>query len=1109
MRDRLKAFAAFLVASMLLAGVFGCGLKSGGPNAAVDVDYPQAMLLLEDDFFFIVGNQQDEQGKPNSTLTGWIVDATGGTIECYVDRGLILVDDSSSDDIQIQKEFVKQEKTLLTIEFNFKLQSKMDGTSFQLLSGKYPVLKIGTSGSSFGYCKSDGSFVSLWKYRTNIRYGVKLIVDLKAHKYDFYLDGKLLSEGLPFFKDMDTADSFMVKTSVFDRGNLFFEAIRIHKGYYVYDSLLSVPEGDLPDGWTSGGGGIVGVSTSTGSGARNMSSYHLVNTAGGDKTTLSKSFDRTSQKTVAELMFRSKEATDGTAVKLMDKSKTAMELAVDGRKLCWRNESGELVPLTHKNAFGEDITMTYVPNTWYIVKAIIAPKEGRADLYINYKKVLEGARITAGAIDGIQFETSDAANTDLWVDEIFIYPYTEIPDDYVDEPSVPEKNTDAQIGMQFFPGWRVGTHVSWDPSYRLPILDLYLGKFDEGNTEAWDWQIKWMVEHGTDFFFIDWYQCYNRDVNDPLMKPLYNYSLEGYFYCKYSNYLKFAIQTFGPFYSYKDYVDNIIPYWINYYFTDPRYEVIDNKPLIGIGEPSTWIRTLGGPQKASELMDYIEEECKKLGFDGAYFIATTTREHYQLDASGESLNNLAEAGFDGVYEYTFGTSDISLMQTMMTRQQEMVSAKDSRCANLSVIPTISVGWSTEGCFPTIQVTPLTNKNVSTEDFNKLCGWVKDFSENVLPPSSLGKKLILIDNWNEYTEGHSLNPGPRVDFAYLDSLGKHFTKTEDFSSLNTKPTFAQQLRMNLGFPKTWNGGHQWNFDSLYNEPEFWTAGLGIGRYMSDGKGYLKGMISTIVDYSDKEAYIQSTENLNMSADAAKVMISLKNSNELIGAKLYFTTTDSPEFSEDKSIGFAIRPFDQCYTEYVIDASQNASWKGTIKQLRIRFLADGKSVEGDFSFDYIRVGLTSDTPPTAALGEDLGRQQIPFSYEFLEPVDPFDNPQYVVEEGEQGDDIVISLSGTVKGSDSGPLTGYTMALDSFANKVGIGADGGFTIREIRSGYHTLYLYDKAGKFASKLSFSLEAGAATTAAGTTLTILRTSDKAVLDLTLSNGKLVISNFR
>ena len=122
-------------------------------------------------------------------------------------------------------------------------------------------------------------------------------------------------------------------------------------------------------------------------------------------------------------------------------------------------------------------------------------------------------------------------------------------------PNIPT-NKIPYVGAFYMPGFKVGSILSgwrgienFDPS-RKPLL----GYFDEGNPETMDWEIKWALESGINFFIFDWYRCSDgTDVkctgdDGVLGKPItpdklmFSHSLhQGFLKSQFQNKIKFAI----------------------------------------------------------------------------------------------------------------------------------------------------------------------------------------------------------------------------------------------------------------------------------------------------------------------------------------------------------------------------------------------------------------------------------------------------------------------------------------------------------------------------------------------------------------------------------------
>ncbi|MGZ4974992.1 MAG: glycoside hydrolase family 99-like domain-containing protein, partial [Limisphaerales bacterium] len=58
-------------------------------------------------------------------------------------------------------------------------------------------------------------------------------------------------------------------------------------------------------------------------------------------------------------------------------------------------------------------------------------------------------------------------------------------------------------------------------------------------------------------------------------------------------------------------------------------------------------------------------------------------------------------------------------------------------------------------------------------FEALLRQVKAIIET-MPSKELGSKLLLLDNWNEWSEGHYIAPHREYGFGYLDAVRRVFS-----------------------------------------------------------------------------------------------------------------------------------------------------------------------------------------------------------------------------------------------------------------------------------------------------------------------------------------------
>jgi hypothetical protein len=347
-------------------------------------------------------------------------------------------------------------------------------------------------------------------------------------------------------------------------------------------------------------------------------------------------------------------------------------------------------------------------------------------------------------------------------------------------------SSDYLIGCHYFPGWKHGTHWGWAKIEPYPERKPLLGWYDEENPEVTDWEVKWALEHGISFFLYCWYRDKERmgqpmdDAGQRLGHALH----EGLFRSRYGSRMKFAIMwethNAGVAVSEKDLLDNLLPYWMDTYFARPNYLTLDGKPLLfvytyysidRIGEP------FGGEGNIARVLDRMREKARNRGFGGL----SISFEYRQPGADG--LRRIKNLGMDSAFAYCWHTP-----QQRPTADQAI--AHQLRCLEswreagvLPYMATASVGWdpmpwqTDNPKAPWLHPDTMTRWKLGPEDFRRLLAAVKAFMD-AEPEQSPARRMLLLDNWNEWGEGHYLAPQVTDGFGYLKAVREVLTRCDN-------------------------------------------------------------------------------------------------------------------------------------------------------------------------------------------------------------------------------------------------------------------------------------------------------------------------------------------
>ncbi|MBR3424060.1 MAG: S-layer homology domain-containing protein [Clostridia bacterium] len=419
----------------------------------------------------------------------------------------------------------------------------------------------------------------------------------------------------------------------------------------------------------------------------------------------------------------------------------------------------------------------YVKNVPYDIRLQVIG-DGTGAVWINGIKRATAPLAANLSADAVAFRNYSSG--DVWIDNVYLYETYEHPD-YVPVPVPPEGADEYTLGINVCNLWYTGDHMGWDCITPHKDIKPVLGYYDEGSPEVADWEIKYMVEHGIDFQAV----CFYAQENNAPITTRHGYQLDrGYKYAKYSDMMKYCLiwESANALYpldmnAWRTYY---VPYFIEHYFKDPRYMTIENKPLLGSFGGFMYDRENWDDEKFREAQDYLNEEVRKLGFDGVLWVG--------------------DHG-DGFFSYNLGRGSYDPEEVKLTTEITVARAKER---GETYVPTVGmganvVGWD-EGR------TPLS----TVEQFRTTNEWMRDvwLKEHPAEKSWL-ENFVWVATWNEYGEGHYIMPAEElVGFGYLDVLRDVYTKGGIDPSLNVVPDEHQLKRL----------GHQYPQDRMFLYPD---------------------------------------------------------------------------------------------------------------------------------------------------------------------------------------------------------------------------------------------------------------------------------------------------
>lgn len=702
----------------------------------------------------------------NPMPSGWDIDTRGGELVAATASEFSIWDKSPEFPVVMEREISEVKQGTVTFETAFILKTA-DGEFYYAIKNSAGdiILKLFTQKDELGYADASGAFQRLSRCDVMLEYALSVDLNLDSGKADIRVNGKRMAT-VDLLSEKSDMKYITVGTTDAGKAYVILKFVRVFQNYLINEKFISAA-GNISDRWEvqETNKGYCELVTKSGSTYPDQYSLSMFSGGSGENIGITQRFDRAKGNFVFQTSFLLTKRLDDVEFLLHSGSESVVTVRTSGENIL----------------YGTKALYPYQADLWYILRIEADTRTGKAIIKINGRKISEET-FAADYIDGITIRNNSPVRGTLTVDDIYAFVEAEYSD-YVPEP-VAAKSDGYYIGMQSCSLWRSGYHVGWDAVTPFEEITPYLGYYDEGTPEVADWEIKWMVEHGIDYNLFCWFLPLNWNKSDPIQKPYTSEALhDGYFNAKYSDRMSYAImwENYSAVVTSEIFREKIVPFWVEYYFKDPRYMKVDNKPVITIYQWSNLVKSFGDAEGVRRELDYLREVCRGLGFDGAIILIQCS------DLDAQNLATVSSLGFDAMYRYSWGGVSYNI------ENQKSRTLTQKSLATIDVVPNASMGYNN------VAWNGLRNPYVTISDYKTLLDWFKNTYMTSYNADSLASKMLFLDNWNEYGEGHYMMPSSLAGFDYLDAVRETFTSAPAAHE-DTIPTDAQKARINLMFPQ---------------------------------------------------------------------------------------------------------------------------------------------------------------------------------------------------------------------------------------------------------------------------------------------------------------------
>ena len=309
------------------------------------------------------------------------------------------------------------------------------------------------------------------------------------------------------------------------------------------------------------------------------------------------------------------------------------------------------------------------------------------------------------------------------------------------------------VGAYYWVSWNpnivFSNYFDWKDSVFHPIL----GYYDSTNTTVVNYHIKWAVENGISFFAIQFYE--------PQLQA-------GFLNASFLPYIKFAFIAPHELSTNSENFDTQINY-MSKYFSNSQYLKINSRPVVFIIiNPYNVALTSDEESQLVTKMNNLKSYDQSNGLNpyliGVYGIG---------DGSFNLTSQRISQEFDAITTYSWpsaGGSTSSYDAFVASFLSLTNSWKNGANAQgLSFVPVVSPGENDSLSYQHGTRDWLVAHSGSTPDkFKTMINGIKSYAD------SQNNKMLMIEAWNEFSEGSVIEPTQENGFGYLQSIKQSLT-----------------------------------------------------------------------------------------------------------------------------------------------------------------------------------------------------------------------------------------------------------------------------------------------------------------------------------------------